>query len=103
MPQPVTLQACGQGHVIHYPAALDDIAIESMQEIAFCSACECNTVHFVVIWAGDRARIMESGDASLFERFEATDWPEASYADEHGPFFYRTVANSIDIAVFQRS
>lgn len=102
MPEPVTLTACPQGHVIHYPAALDDLAIETNQELAFCSACECGTVHFVVVWAGDRARIMESGDAALFERFEGTGWPEVPYVDEHGPFFYRVVANSLDIAIFQR-
>lgn len=102
MPEPVTLQACPRGHVIHYPAALDDLAIDTGQELAFYSACECGIVHFVVIWAGDRARIMESGDANLFERFEATGWPETPYIDEHGLFLYRSVANSLDIAIFQR-
>jgi hypothetical protein len=102
MPEPASVQACAQGHVIHYPSALDDLAIQIMQEIAFCSACDCEIVHFVVIWAGDRTRLMACGGADLFERFEATDWPEAFYADENGPFFYRTVPNSLDIALFLR-
>lgn len=100
MPEPATLTACPRGHVIHYPSVLDDRAIETMQEIAFCAACECGTIHFVVVWAGDRTRLMASGDAALFERFEATGWPESSYADEHGVFSYRSVANSLEISLF---
>jgi hypothetical protein len=102
MSELATLTACPRGHVIHYPAVLDDVAIQRMQEIAFCSACECGTVHFVVIWAGDATRLMESGGVDLFERFEATGWPEHTHADEYGMFLYRSVENSLDIAIFQR-
>ncbi|ABW14139.1 hypothetical protein Franean1_4772 [Parafrankia sp. EAN1pec] len=90
-----TLTACSHGHVIHYPQVLDDKAIEAAQELAFCAMCECGTVHFVVIWAGDGARVMASGDAGLFERFEAQTWPESIHTDEHGAFFYRTVPNTL--------
>lgn len=100
MPEPSTIQACSRGHVLHYPSYLDELAMQTGQEIAFCAACDCGTVHFVVIWAGDRTRIMAHGGPELYDRFEATGWPEASFADKHGVFFYRTVANHLDIALF---
>lgn len=103
MPEPATLQACNRGHVIHYPSALDDLALQAAQEIAFCSACECGTVHFVIVWAGDRTRLMQSGGSDLFDRFEATNWPESTYIDENGLFIYRSVANSLEIALFLRN
>jgi hypothetical protein len=104
MPGLSTLQACDQGHVIHYPEALDDKANEVAQELAFCSACECGRVHFVVIWAGDCARIMASGDPELMARFEAEGWPETIYVDdEHGAFVYRTVPHPFAVSLFLKA
>ena len=87
----IELKACEQDHVLFHPEALHDVAIQLNQELAFCQACECGTVFLVVIWPGDRARIMMSGDTDLFERLEATEWPERVWEDPQGQIFYRVV------------
>ncbi len=94
------MRACDQGHVVHYPETLDATAIESMRELAFCSTCECGTVHFVVVWAGDRTRVMASGGPEVFEKFEAQTWPGATHTDELGTFFYRVIDNPLAVTLF---
>jgi len=98
-----TLTVCPAGHVIHYPQVLDDQAAQTGNEIVFCSACECGTVYLVVIWAGDRARVMASGDAELARRLEAAPWPETMYVDHHGTFAYRTVGHPLEITTFLKA
>jgi hypothetical protein len=92
-----TLRACDQGHVIHYPEDLERTAIALMKQLAFCTTCECGTVYFVVVWAGDRTRIMASGGTDLFDKFESMLWSQEVYVDEHGLFEYSVVDNPLDV------
>jgi hypothetical protein len=95
-----TLRACEQGHVIYYPAALHDKATGDGHELAFCSMCECGTVHFAVVWSDGHVRIMASGNGDLYARFEAQRWPEVAHADGYGPFTYRVVDDPLAIRLF---
>jgi hypothetical protein len=76
-----TLTICGQGHTAHYPADLEDAAIESDADLGFCLTCLCGTVVFAIAWAGDRVRVMETGDMGLYADFEATRWREGNYGN----------------------
>ncbi|MGW7522652.1 hypothetical protein [Streptomyces sp. NPDC054783] len=87
----IELKACDRGHVICHPEALHEEAIRLNSELAFCQQCECETVHLVVIWPGDRARVMMSGGGELAERLEAQNWPEGVYEDANGVLFFRVV------------
>jgi hypothetical protein len=87
--------------VIHYPAELEDTAIRLGKELAFCSSCECGTVYFVVLWHGDRARIMSSGGIDLAEDFEAHPlWSDELHVDEHGLFPYSVIDDPLEINAF---
>ncbi|TDE25149.1 hypothetical protein [Actinomadura sp. 6K520] len=103
MTEPLSLRACRRGHVIHYPAVLDERANEEGQEVAFCSACECGTVYFVVVDPGDGARVLLSGGRDLQERFEAQAWPGRIHSDHEGTFFYRLVPHPLDITLFLKA
>ncbi|MFF4960238.1 hypothetical protein ACFY2Z_24810 [Streptomyces sp. NPDC001222] len=87
----IELKVCDQGHVIYHPEALHEEAIRLNSELAFYQQCECGTVYLVVIWAGDRARVMAQGGEELVERLEAQDWPEGVYEDANGTIFFRVV------------
>lgn len=88
MDQPSSLVVCQQGHTVEYPAALDAVA-NAGTDLAFCTQCECPQVHMVALFAGDRPRVVSSGEADLHTRFESTGWPERIHTDEAGLFFYR--------------
>ncbi|RNL84769.1 hypothetical protein EFW17_10740 [Halostreptopolyspora alba] len=98
MDQPSSLVVCRAGHTAHYPAALETAA-NTGTDLAFCIACDCQRVHMVVLYSGERPRVVASGDVDLYARFEATEWPERVHTDEAGAFFYREM-EPLGLALF---
>lgn len=92
------MKVCPQGHEVHYPRVLDERASATGQEVAFCTQCECGTMHLVVVWPSD-ATVMASGGMELAERFEATGWTEQIHVDENGPFRWRE-PGPLEVAMF---
>ncbi|UAK31459.1 hypothetical protein K8O92_27330 [Nocardia asteroides] len=87
-----TLTVCSKGHTVNYPADLEDTAASTQTDLGFCVTCPCGVVTFAIAWAGDRIRIQEQGDLSLYSEFEATGWPESDLGDPRiGSFLCRTV------------
>ena len=100
MDQPSSLVVCQQGHTALYPAALDAVA-DAGTDLAFCTRCDCQRVHMVALYSGDRPRVVASGDMDLYARFESSGWPERIHVDEAGPFSYREMG-PLDLALFMK-